>query len=638
MLSHSPQRTADLVNNRIVLCFGYDPDIVAAVKNIPGAYWNPAMRAWHLPLCENARDIIGRYDFTVTRALAPVLSGELIRLSPKNVYLQGGLLVLDFPYDQKIIDALKKMGGVYDKDQKKWKLLVTRKVIAELKKLGFSVGSEIEKALEEIESKIKSSKSGEAELEIPGLKAQLFGYQKAGAKFALEKQRVLIADEPGLGKTLQALAFLQARKDLRPALIVCPASLKLNWLSEIEKFMESCPENAAAVLEGEKPREVNARLFIVNYDILNAWLPYLAGKMKAVVLDESHYIKNSGAQRTKAAFAVAKNAQAIICLTGTPVLNKPIDLFTQLKLLAPDEFGNYIAYGKRYCNGHRKTIIARGGRERLVWDFSGSSHLDELNERLRSTVMIRRLKKDVLKELPPKRIAVVPVEMSNPREYVVAEENFRVWLKEWVKRGRYTDDRLRSALRAEALTKIEYLKMCAVRLKVKSVIEWVNDFLESGEKLVLFAHHRAVIDYLAKQYKGCAVLRGGEDARVKQEAVNRFQNDPECKIFIGSIMAAGVGLTLTAASNVAVIEFPWRPADLDQAIDRTHRIGQTNSVTAWLLAARAPTAKIKTVDERILELLEKKRNIADKILDGAKEGEKDILNDLLMDYVTDPAH
>jgi SNF2 family DNA or RNA helicase len=633
-------RTADLVNGKVVLCFGYDPVIVSAVKNVPGAYFNPAMRSWHLPVCKNAREIIENHAFSVSGKLAAVLSEDLPVLSNKTVKLEGDRLSVSFPYGKETVSAVKELGGKFDPKKKKWYLVLSGKNVELLEKMGFAVHRKVKEALSEIKEKVVRSSAAEADIEIPGLRANLYGYQKAGVKFALERLKVLIADDMGLGKTLQAIAFLQARKDLRPALIVCPASLKLNWEAEIKKFAEPCPENRVEVLSGEKPYRTDAPIAIINYDVLDSWKVLLKKKEKVVVLDESHYIKNRSARRTKAAQSIAKDAEAIICLTGTPVLNRPMDLFTQLNLLAPNEFPDCFQYGLRYCNGHKKRIFVRGGEEKYVWDFSGASNTDELYERLRSTVMIRRLKKDVLKELPPKRIAVVPVEMSKPEEYRIAEKDFMYWLKEWTKRGRYDQNRLAASAKAETLTKIEYLKQCALRLKIKSVLEWVSDFLESGEKLILFAHHKNVIDYLEKKFPGSAVLRGGEDAKTKQLAVDRFQKDKECRLFIGSIQAAGVGLTLTAASNVAFIEFPWRPADLDQAIDRAHRIGQTNSVTAWCLVASVPG--MKTVDERIMELLEEKRKIADHVLDGvegAVEAEKkravnaDILNDLLKVYM-----
>ena len=542
--------------------------------------------------------------------------------------LANNQVVLRFSFDRKIISEIKKVPGArWDPVAKVWRLPLTAKAEEVIGRYDFAVTGRLAPALpgREAVPPLTEEIRPAVDLKIPGLKAELLNYQKAGVKFALEKKRVLIADEPGLGKTLQTLAFLQARKDLRPSLIVCPASLKLNWRAEIGKFLENCPENRAEILEGERPYAVDAPIVIVNYDILHAWAPTL--KSKAFVLDESHLIKNRAARRTKAAQEAAKGAEAVLCLTGTPVLNRPMDLFTQLNLLAPEEFPDYFRFGLRYCNGCRKKV----GVDRYVWDFTGASRLEELNRRLRETVMIRRLKKDVLRELPPKRLATVPVELASPKEYLIAEQNFLRWLSEWIKRGKYEKGRLNKAARAEALVKVGYLQYCAARLKIKSVLEWVAGFLESGEKLILFAHHQAVIDYLAKQFKNCVVLRGGQDARAKREAETKFQSDPRCQLLIGSLGAAGVGLNLTAASNVALIEFPWRPADLDQAVDRAHRIGQLDSVTAWLLAACAPG--IKTVDERILGLLEKKRGIADQALDGKGKGGADVLGELLDGYL-----
>ncbi len=539
----SASRTADLLNGRVVLFFGYD-ELNALAKKVPGAYYNGVMRCWHLPLCADARDIVVRYGFSVSPRLAAVLSGDLPVLAGKVVDAEGDRLAVKFPYDADLVSLVKRLGGTFDPRGKKWHLRPSTKVSEKLREAGFAFTQEAESLLGSLRERVEGSSATEADLEVPGLRAKLYGYQKAGVKFALERKRVLIADEPGLGKTLQALAFLQARKDLRPALIVCPASLKLNWRREAEKFLEECPENRVQVLEGERTCEVSAPILVINYDVLHAWVPVLKGRVKAVVLDESHYIKNRTAKRTKAALEVAGRAEAVICLTGTPILNRPVDLYTQLKLLAPGEFPDFIKYGIRYCGGHRKTIVARGGVEKVVWDFSGASNLDELNERLRSTVMIRRLKEDVLEELPPKRTVVVPVELSDPAEYRKAEESFRAWLLEKVREGELSREQVRSALRAEALAKVSYLKLVAAKLKMPAVEEWVDNFLESGKKLVLFAHHRRVAEYLGRKYRGSVVLTGESGAAERQAAVERFQNSPECRLFVGTIGAAGVGLTL----------------------------------------------------------------------------------------------
>lgn len=530
----------------------------------------------------------------------------MLAVKPKGrVAVHGGHPVAFFKYDPEVLKVVKSLPGAkWLPALRGWR--ISPDAVGALREMGFEVP----------DSLLKKDN-------LSGLKTELLPYQIEGVRFALRRNKVLIADEMGLGKTLQALAFLQARKDLRPAVVVCPASLKLNWLRECEKFLEDCPENSAVVLSGRNPEKVRAGISIINYDILDAWVEYL--KPKAVIGDEAHYIKNSKAARSKAFKKICKKAEAILLLTGTPVLNRPIELFNLLNILAPHEFNNYIAFGKRYCAGHQREVVVRGGGRRLIWDFSGRSHLDELNLRLKSTVMIRRLKKDVLTDLPPKRIAVIPVEITNAESYLKAEEDFIEWLMEKVRDGVYDGKRLSAALKAEAMVKIEYLKQIAALGKLKPAIEWIQDFLESGEKLVVFAHHREIINRLAKEFPGCAVVAGDSKDRMAQ--VDRFQNDPKCRLFIGSIQAAGVGLNLTAASNVAFLEYPWRPADFDQAIDRSHRLGQRSSVTAWCLVASADG--VKTIDERILSVLSVKRGTADAVLDGKVRRGSDAFEEII---------
>ena len=533
-----------------------------------------------------------------------------------RVSLHGGQPVVFFRYSPRIVEVVRSLpGATWLPGVRGWR--VSPSAVETLAKMGFKISPSVLELYEKPKPSLK------------GFKAKLYPYQAEGVRITLEKNRVLIADEMGLGKTIQALAYLQARKDLRPAVIVCPASLKINWLRECEKFLEDCPENQAVALSGKTPEETQGSIFIINYDILKEWQPVL--KPKAVIGDEAHYIKNTRSNRSKAFKKLCKNAESVILLTGTPVLNRPIELYPLLNLLAPHEFGNYIAYGKRYCAGHQKEIITRGGIPRVVWDFTGRSHLDELNQKLKSTVMIRRLKKDVLKDLPPKQYAVVKVEISNQDAYIKAERAFISWLAEQVRKGVYDGKRLNAALKAEALVKINYLKQIAAYGKLNIAIDWIKDFLESGEKLVVFAHHRELIVRIAKQFPGCAVVAG--DTKNRMDEVDRFQNDPNCRLFIGSIEAAGVGLTLTAASNVAFLEYPWRPADFDQAVDRLHRIGQKSSVTAWCLIANIDG--IKTIDEKIITILQKKRETIDAIVDGKSTAIKtDVLDDIISTFDT----
>jgi SNF2 family DNA or RNA helicase len=544
----------------------------------------------------------------------------------------GGRFLLCFPYSPELVEELKQsVPGARWNRAKRWWEAPAGSPAAE-----FALGRGFvptESALRALAPRPVPEPPWGRELEVPGLRAELLPYQREGVAFALERGRALIADQPGLGKTLQALAFLQARKDLRPAVVVCPASLKLSWLREAERFLEPCPENEAAVLSGLSADLLPAAgIYVVNYDVLHAWVPLLKGAgVRAAVFDESHYLKSRSSRRTRAALALAKGLPAVLCLTGTPVLNRPADLWAQLHLLDPASYRSFWEYGMRYCAGRRKEVAVRGGGRRLVWDFSGASNLRELHERLVSTVMVRRLKEDVLDQLPPKRYALVPLELSDPEEYRRAEGEFLRWLWEQVRSGRVDRRRLLSALRAEAAVKVNWLRRVAARLKLPAALAWIRDFLESGQKLVVFVHHREVGDALLREFPGAASVRGGDPPRARQEAVDRFQNDGACRLFVGSIAAAGTGLTLTAASDVALLEFPWRPADLEQCADRVHRIGQASSVTVWCLAASAPG--VETVDERTLRLLEAKRAVADRVVDGRGGPDSDVLAELMSGYV-----
>lgn len=627
MLVGSPRKTADFVRGEVVLCFAKDAAIQASVRQVPRARWNPTSKTWHLPLCQQTKDVIAVYGFEVSDRLAPKIEGPLDVLPVGLVEYRQGQLAVERGPNKELGEQLKNMGAVVTDEY--YFLPLSTKMARQLIKANFEFTEAAKDAVRQLRGAVRESRTANGSLRIPGLKMELMPYQVAGVEFALKRLRVMIADSPGLGKTAQALGFLQFRKDLRPALIVCPASVKLNWDREKRRFLEDCPENEAVILNGTKPYQVDAPIRIINYDILSAWLPVLKGNILALVLDESHHIKSLDSQRAKAAYQLAMDVEAMLMLTGTPLLNRPLDLFPQIHLLAPDEFPELVPYGRRYCDGRLVEVVVRGGKKKKVWDFSGASNLDELFERLRSTVMLRRLKKDVLKELPPKRLAIVPVELHPAREYIRIEKDFRSWLIHEVRAGRKSKERLK-ALRTEAISKVTYLKKSAAELKLGAAIEWIRDFLASGEKLVAFAHHRDIIDRLAEEFEGAAVLKGGMSQEEKSQAVMRFQSDPECKVFIGSIQAAGVGLTLTAASDVVFLEYPWRPADLDQAVDRCHRIGQVNSVTAWCLKATIPG--METIDDRILGILERKWNISDAALDGKAGRATNILSEVLREY------
>jgi SWI/SNF-related matrix-associated actin-dependent regulator 1 of chromatin subfamily A len=428
-----------------------------------------------------------------------------------------------------------------------------------------------------------------------------------------KRGRALIADDMGLGKTVQALAWLQLHPELRPALIVVPASLKLNWLKEAHSCM---PNPQAEVISGTKTYPVRGKIVIINYDILSNWVDYFSKKLsfKVLVMDEIHSVKNSTSKRTKAVKKIAKGIPHILGLSGTPIVNRPVEMYNALTLIDSTVIPSYKEYTRRYCGAKYNGF---------GWDYSGATNTVELNKRLTDTIMLRRKKVDVLKDLPDKLKAFVPIEIDNREEYEIAEEDFIQFLENT--KGKEIAVK---ASGAAALAEIEGLKQLSLHGKLGSCIEWIEEFLQTDQKLVVFAIHKYAIDALMNKFKSVAVKVDGTVSMVERNtSVEEFQNNPKVRLFIGNIQAAGVGLTLTTASNVAFIEFPWTPSALMQAEDRCHRIGQKDSVTIHYLMA------VDTIEEKIANLLDRKREVLDAVLDGEQSDEKSLLSELMKSYV-----
>ena len=430
---------------------------------------------------------------------------------------------------------------------------------------------------------------------------------------------VLIADEMGLGKSVQALAVLAATNAF-PAAVVCPASLKLNWAREARSWL---PNRTAVIVDGVRPYDLPiADVYILNYDILDAWVDSLDG-ISALIFDESHYLKNGATQRTKAAIRLSDRLQddAIrLCLSGTPVVNHPDELITQLRVLHRlDEFGGARQFRRRYA---------------------GQSNLPELNRRLRASAYLRRRKIDVLTELPPKRWATIVVEGEPAvmQEYRKAERDIVTFLAEKARQAALDagatdaeasrcawEQSIRTSA-AEHLVAVSALKRLAAEAKQKAIDVWIENFIASESKLVIFAHHRQHVDRLADKFAGQLRITGGITGASRQASIDAFQNDLSQQVIVCSIKAAGVGLTLTAASDVLFVEQDWTPAGMDQAADRCHRIGQEDSVTAWVAICA------DTIDEDIADLIAAKRMIVDAATDGAQTDDESnsILADLLI--------
>ncbi|HYB26216.1 MAG TPA: DEAD/DEAH box helicase [Solirubrobacteraceae bacterium] len=449
------------------------------------------------------------------------------------------------------------------------------------------------------------SAATDAPVQIPGLGGELKPFQRAGVRYLLQQRRSFLADEQGLGKTVEALATIEA-DEAYPAVVVCPASLKLNWMREIGRWL---PGRSVQMLDGKTGGLARTEITIINYDIVAGRLDALtAVRPRSVVLDESHYCKNPRAQRTQAArrlCAAVPREGLILALTGTPVMNRPPELISQLRILGRlGDFGSGAQFGERF----------RGpdAHQRLHWH-------------LRARCFVRRLKADVLPQLPAKTRAVVPVELDNEPEYRLAEEDVIAWLHSQPLDLSELDARVAAALRAERLVRLNALKLLAARGKLHAALHWIHDFLSSGEPLVVFARHREIQRAVVERFPHALHVLGEDSRRGRDQAVQAFQQaDGEgSQLIVCSIEVAGQGITLTRASNVAFLELDWTPAKHDQAEDRCHRIGQQDAVNAtYLLAA-------DTIDETIAELLERKRAVIGAVTDGREEDERGVIDALV---------
>ena len=441
----------------------------------------------------------------------------------------------------------------------------------------------------------------DADLQDLELGGELHPFQRAGVRYALARRRTFIADEQGLGKTVQALATLEA-DDAYPAVVVCPASMKLMWERESLRWL---PRRTVAVLDGRTEAAWTeaaeaAEIVVLNYDILEAHAERLAaGRPRALVLDESHYLKNPRARRTKAAVQLVgrlPDDALRLALTGTPILNRPDELVAQLRILGRlTDFGSGARLARRFR--------AAGADDRLHWN-------------LRAHCYVRRTKKQVLPQLPAKRQDTVPVALVNEHEYRLAETDVIAWLQSLPLDLGTIDAKVAAALRAEQLVRLNNLRQLAARGKLPAALNWIADFLASGEPIVVFAEHIATQRAVLERFPDAAHILGGDSTRNRQRAVDAFQREDGPQLIVCSMKAASQGITLTRASNVAFLELDWTPARHDQAEDRLHRIGQEEAVTAYYLLSP------DTIDETMAELLQRKRSVIGAVTDGEVRDEE----------------
>lgn len=452
---------------------------------------------------------------------------------------------------------------------------------------------------------------------IPLLR-ELYPYQKNGVAYGMLHKRIIVGDEPGLGKTGQAIAMTEGVK-AKCILVICPATLRENWKREYKIWT-----GRQAMIMTDKikeswfkyNRDANVKMFICNYESLKKYfvekiekhvdkegremplrLNHIIFKsfinlFDFIIVDESHRCKDNSTLQSKLVKGICVGKEYVCALTGTPVVNKPKDIIPQLSIINQlEKFGGYKRFVDRYCNGPNE-----------------SSNLKELNFLMHKNCFYRREKKMVLKDLPDKMRNIVRCDIDNRKEYQKAEDNFRAYLKS---KG-FSPEKIDNSLRAEVLTQMMMLKRISAEGKIPEVLEHIQEVIEAGEKIVVFAHHKEIVLRLKKELPGAVTIVGDDSMQERQTAVDAFQNKSSVQVIICNIKSGGVGITLTASSRVAFIELPWHAADCDQCEDRCHRIGQKSSVQCTYFLGH------DTIDDYIYQIIESKRKIANQVT-GAED-------------------
>jgi SWI/SNF-related matrix-associated actin-dependent regulator of chromatin subfamily A-like protein 1 len=466
----------------------------------------------------------------------------------------------------------------------------------------------------------------------------MFPYQIEGVRWLDSVGSGLLGDDMGLGKTFQAIVALDA-----PALVVCPATVRVNWAREVGKWR---PDLSTQIISGEKPvdpKDIQASVVIVNYDVLPKQLAVLKQfKWATLVLDEAHYIKTlkvkkdketklpvySGSKRAAAAAELGPLSRRRFLLTGTPILNRPAEAWPLLYVISPKDWPSFFDFGRDYCAGYQS---------QFGWDFSGSSNEEELHQKLKGKYMLRRMKNEVLKDLPEKSRQSVTVVLSDAKakEYHRAAKEFLDWVAEQanvkarstddldMSVGEFVQDALDKVDRAKTLTKMTALRKISAEGKVEAALEWVTEHQESTRRpLVVMGHHATALDPLVASLRETGMrvgsILGHDSSSTRQRHIDAFQGG-ELDVIVCSILAAGVGITLTAASEMLFIERAWRPGDLVQAEDRIYRIGQKNAVQITYMEGSG------TIDEAIATLLRDKVTTIAAVIDGKAMSEEDAM-------------
>lgn len=615
-LQTSPQKASCLrgtcirTGDRFRVKIGYNKELIEVFKSLPSRRYDSLTKTWDFSMSDY-RALMKAVERLSTVSLQPLeevdgsVGGQTsLPSAPSLTFVTGRCMLIsrarfevDIGYSEAMIALFKQMESRnYDPKTRKWNFLLEEhnKLIARSRELKQVQLDPLPKTVtlafaSQLEKTSPQLKADVPEADLSGVDAKLVSnllpFQREGVSFAISKRgRLLLADDMGLGKTIQAICIAAFYRKEWPLLVVVPSSVRFTWEQAFLRWLPSLsPENINVVVTG-KGRLTAGLVNIVSFDLLSKLERQLKTPFKVVIIDESHFLKNIKTARCRAAVPILKVAKRVILLSGTPAMSRPAELYTQIIAVKPTFFPQFHAFGLRYCDAKR---LPWG------WDYSGSSNLGELKLLLEEAIMLRRLKSDVLSQLPAKQRKMVVV---NPgRISTRAKAALDAAAKEMTK------DKTKQQQK-EAL--LVFFNRTA-EAKIPCVIEYILDLLESGrEKFLVFAHHKVVLDAVAKELERKNVqhirIDGSTPSADREDLCQQFQLSKGHTVAVLSITAANMGLTFSSADLVVFAELFWNPGVLIQAEDRVHRIGQTNSVGIHYLVAKG------TADDYLWPLIQEK--------------------------------
>ncbi|XP_068428512.1 SWI/SNF-related matrix-associated actin-dependent regulator of chromatin subfamily A-like protein 1 isoform X2 [Clinocottus analis] len=613
---------------------GYHAPLIAVFKSIPSKNYDPATKMWNFSLEDyqplmkqvaaiasvSLRPLEGMKAVDVAEATSQacdgVALGALLKLcngwQKPGASLRGQCIMvsptrfeIEIGYNVDVITAFKQMPTKnYDLKTRKWSFsLLDYKRLLDL--LSGMAAVEVEPLPRAIVQTFSARFDGtearsldvpEADLSSidPVLACSLMPFQRDGVNFAVSKQgRLLLADDMGLGKTVQAICIAAYYRSEWPLLVVAPSSVRFTWAEAFRRWLPSLSPDSINVMVKAKDDLRSGLVNIISYDLLSRMdKMQLGNPFNVLIMDECHFMKNIKTARCKAALPLLKAAKRVILLSGTPAMSRPCELYTQILAVRPTLFPRFHEFGMRYCGATQST---------WGWDYSGSSNLGELRLLLDESLMLRRLKSDVLSQLPAKQRKVVSVTIDGVNTRIKAALSAAANQLANVQRNKMQEK--------EAL--LVFYNHTA-EAKLQAIMEYITDLLECGrEKFLVFAHHKLVLDHIATELvkKNVCYIRidGSTPSAERQQLCEKFQFLTKTCVAVLSITAANMGITLHAADLVVFAELFWNPGILVQAEDRVHRIGQTSNVNIHYLVAKG------TADDHLWPMIQEKMNILEQV-------------------------